>query len=290
MLKDAQKQSEVPSGVLHDTLLIEKPFASTDEARRPELAQVYVKDGMAFACDGFGLSMAKSDSFKDLDIKFHIKDISPAVKFLKAHEGHSIEVLKSDKAVFLKSEDGAIFGLMDVPFDMPKPITQKYIGAFDWIPRRVWRFKKADFSNALKFLSSGADESNLKVSLIDAEVATFLPPRLEMEGISGRSVISYSLDPVNLSVELTDDFDLNTIEGVGEHLYASRLLEDLKGETEGEDIDFFSFNLSYMKRSLDVTSNVITFGCNREGERGYMLFKQATSSGVEIVSILGWMV
>ena len=104
-----------------------------------------------------------------------------------------------------------------------------------------------------------------------------------------KSVISYSLDPVNLSVELTDDFDLNTIEGVGEHLYASRLLEDLK-ETEGEDIDFFSFNLSYMKRSSDVTSNVITFGCNREGERGYMLFKQATSSGVEIVSILGWMV
>ena len=142
MLKDAQKQSEVPSGVLHDTLLIEKPFASTDEARRTELAQVYVKDGMAFACDGFGLSMAKSDSFKDLDIKFHIKDISPAVKFLKAHEGHSIEVLKSDKAVFLKSEDGAIFGLMDVPFDMPKPITQKYIGAFDWIPRRVWRLRR----------------------------------------------------------------------------------------------------------------------------------------------------
>lgn len=291
MLKDAQKQSEVPSGVFHDTLLISKPFASTDEARRPELAQVYVKDGMAFSCDGFGLSMAKSEGFKDLDVKFHLKDVSPAVKFLKAHEGHSVEVSKSDKAVFLKAEDGAIFGLMDVPFDMPTVITQKYIDAFDWTPRRVWRIKKADFSNALKFLSSGADESNLKVKLIDAEAETLSPPRLEMDAYNGRSVISYNLDPVSLSVELTDDFDLNTIEDIEERLYASRLLEDKKGETEGEDIDSFHFNLSYMKRSLDVTSDIITFGCNREGEkRGYMLFKQATSSGVEIVSILGWMV
>ena len=290
MLKDAQKQSQVPSGVLHDTLLTSKPFAHTNEAEKPELAQVYVKDGMAFACDGFGLSMAKSDSFKDLDIKFHIKDISPAVKFLKAHEGHSIEVLKSDKAIFLKTEDGAIFGLMDVPFDMPKPITEKYVEAFDWTPRRVWRMNKSDFANALKFLSSGAEETNLKVKLIDSEAETFSPPKLEMDAYNGRSIISYSLDPVNLSVELTDDFDLNTIEDIGERMYASRLLKDKNGETEGEDIEFFHFNIDYMKRSLDVTSNVITFGCNREGERGYMLFKQATSSGVEIVSILGWMV
>ncbi len=291
MLKDAQKQSEVPSSVLHDTLLTSKPFAHTDEGARGELAQVYIKDGMAFACDGFGLSMAKSESFKDLDVKFHIKDVSPAVKFLKAHEGHSIEVSKSQKASFLKSEDGAIFGLMDVDFDMPKPITEKYIEAFSWTPRRVWRIKNADFSNALKFLSSGADGANLKVKLIDAEAEALSPPRLEMDAYNGRSVISYSLDPVSLSVELTEDLDLNTIEDIGERMYASRLLKDMKGETEGEDIDSFHFNIDYMRRSLDVTSKVITFGCNREGEtRGYMLFKQATSSGVEIVSILGWMV
>jgi hypothetical protein len=130
----------------------------------------------------------------------------------------------------------------------------------------------------------------MKVKLIDAEAETLSPPRLEMDAYNGRSVISYNLDPVSLSVELTDDFDLNTIEDIEERLYASRLLEDKKGETEGEDIDSFHFNLSYMKRSLDVTSDIITFGCNREGEkRGYMLFKQSTSSGVEIVSILGWM-
>lgn len=289
MLSEANETATTPSNLLADVLTLSKPFASTDETRRPELAQVYITKGMAFSCDGFGLSMAKSESFNDLDVKFHLKDVAPATKFLKAHEGHGMAVLSSDKAVFLKAEDGALFGMMDVPFDMPKPITEKYIDAFDWTPRRVWRIKKDDFANALNFLSSGADDDNLKVELIDSE-AESLSPRLEMASSNGK-VISYNLDPVELSFDLTDDLDLNTIEDLGERLYADRALQDKKGETEGDDIDSFSFNISYMRRSLDVTSNVITFGCNREGEkRGYMLFKQATASGAVVVSILGWMV
>jgi hypothetical protein len=290
MLSEANETATTPSNLLADVLTLSKPFASTDETRRPELAQVYITKGMAFSCDGFGLSMAKSESFNDLDVKFHLKDVAPATKFLKAHEGHGMAVLSSDKAVFLKAEDGALFGMMDVPFDMPKPITEKYIDAFDWTPRRVWRIKKDDFANALNFLSSGADDDNLKVELIDSEAESLSPPRLEMASSNGK-VISYNLDPVELSFDLTDDLDLNTIEDLGERLYADRALQDKKGETEGDDIDSFSFNISYMRRSLDVTSNVITFGCNREGEkRGYMLFKQATASGAVVVSILGWMV
>lgn len=290
MLAGASEMASTPANLLADTLTLSKPFMSTDETRRPELAQVYFTNGMAFSCDGFGLSMAKSDSFKDLEVKFHLKDVAPATKFLKAHDGHAMSVLSSDKAVFLKAEDGAVFGMMEVPFDMPKPITQKYIDAFDWTPRRVWRIKKDDFANALNFLSSGADEDNLKVNLIDSEEESLSPPRLEMTS-SNSKVISYNLDPVELSFDITDDLDLNLIEDLGERLFASRALQDKKGETEGDDIGSFSFNISYMRRSLDVTSNVITFGCNREGEkRGYMLFKQATESGAVVVSILGWMV
>ena len=70
------------------------------------------------------------------------------------------------------------------------------------------------------------------------------------------------------------------------------MLADKKGETEGEDIESFSFNIGYMKRSLDAShSDYVTFGCNREGEkRGYMLFKQQTDSGATILSVLGWMI
>jgi hypothetical protein len=112
-----------------------------------------------------------------------------------------------------------------------------------------------------------------------------------MKAVNGKGSISFSLENVGTETQISEDLDLNTIEDLGERLYADRALQDKLGTTEGEDIDSFSFNINYMKRSLDVTSNILTFGCNREGEkRGYMLFKQATASGVEIVSILGWMV
>ena len=292
MYSKAQSTSTtIPATVLHDALAISKPFMSTDEARRPELAQIYITDGIAFACDGFGLSMAKSESFDNLDMKFHHNDVASITKFVKKYENSSIEILTSAKASFLKAEDGAIMGMMAVPFDMPKAITSKYIDAFDWTPRRVWRIQKDEFNNALNFLASGADESDFKVTLIDAEAETLSPPRLEMNAVNGKGVISYSIDNVGTEAQISDDLDLNTIEDLGERLYASRALQDKQGTTEGEDIDSFSFNINYMKRSLDVTSNTLTFGCNREGEkRGYMLFKQATASGVEIVSILGWMI
>lgn len=281
----------IPATTLHDALSISKPFMSTDEARRPELAQIFISNGVAFACDGFGLSMAKSDSFNNMELKFHHNDVASVVKFVKKYENTSIEVLSSDKASFLKAEDGAIMGMMNVPFDMPKPITSKYIDAFDWTPRRVWRIQKDEFNNALNFLASGADESDFKVTLIDAEAETLSPPRLEMKAVNGKGSISFSLENVGTETQISEDLDLNTIEDLGERLYADRALQDKLGTTEGEDIDSFSFNINYMKRSLDVTSNILTFGCNREGEkRGYMLFKQATASGVEIVSILGWMV
>ena len=175
LLSASTLMTNVPANVMHDTLSISKPYASTDETRRPELAQILFTDGMAFSCDGFGLSMAKSDNFNDLEAKFHLKDISPACKYLKSYDGHSIKVLKSTKATFLQSEDGGVFGMMEVPFDMPKAITARYIEAFDWIPRRVWRIKKDEFNNSLDFLSSGADESNLKVTLIDSESLYGIP-------------------------------------------------------------------------------------------------------------------
>jgi len=283
--------TNVPANVMHDTLSISKPYANTDEVRRPELAQVLFTDGMAFSCDSFGLCMSKSDSFKDLEAKFHLKDISPACKFLKSYDGHSIKVLESAKSTFLQSEDGGVFGMMEHPHDMPKAITSRYIDAFNWVPRRVWRFGKEEFNNSLNFLSSGAEESNIEVKLIDSEAETFSPPRLEMLSV-GNNVQTYNLEPAELGVELTEDFDLNTIEDLGERLYASRMLADKKGETVGDDIEFFSFNIDYMKRSIDANhSGHITFGCNREGEKkGYMLFKQATPSGVKVVSILGWVI
>jgi hypothetical protein len=182
--------------------------------------------------------------------------------------------------------------MTSIPFNMPEAITTKYIEAFDWTPRRVWRLDKSDLSNALQFLMAGASDSDYKVTMIDPESETLSPPRLEMSSSSGKKNISYSLNEVSFEQDITADFDLDTISDLADRMYVSRKILTLKGEgNQEDDIQSFSFNHNYMKRALDVSDKVVNVGCNKEGEtRGYMVFKQATPSHVEITCIVGWMV
>lgn len=289
ILADCAETASVPSGVLYETLNVSKPYSSTDDQRRPELCMVNFTKGKAFTCDGFGLAMAEHPLFQGLELKFHIKDVPPALKFLKAHDGHDFKILKSEKAVFLKSEDGALFGMTALPYTMPNAVTEKYVESFSWVPRRVWRIKKDDFLSAIQFLSAGADESQLRVEFIHPEAETLSPPRLQMPS-ARNGVLSYSLEEVPLSRNVADEAECLAISDKGERLAALRKLLDKQGESL-PDIESFGFNIKYMKRALDVCDGVMTFGCNREGEkRGYMLFKQQTSTGVEFVCILGWMI
>jgi hypothetical protein len=289
LLAQSKEETSIVSNVLSETLNVTKPYSSVDDQRRPELCMVNFTKGKAFTCDGFGLAMAEHPLFEGLELKFHIKDVPAAAKFLKAHDGNNISILKSDKAVFLKSEDGALFGMTALPYTMPNAVTEKYIEAFSWVPRRVWRIKKDDFLSAIQFLSAGADETQLRVEFIHPESETLSPPRLQMPS-ARNGVLSYSLEEVPLSKSYPTEADCLAISNKGERLAAQRKLLDLQGETL-PDIESFGFNIKYMKRALDVSEGVMTFGCNREGEkRGYMLFKQHTHTGIEVVCILGWMI
>jgi hypothetical protein len=84
---------------------------------------------------------------------------------------------------------------------------------------------------------------------------------------------------------LAEDTDLSTITDLGEKMYATRLRE----AGEGEDIATFDFNYLSIKKAIETQDNIIVMGCNREGKKGYMLFKSDSSSGVQAVSIIGWM-
>jgi len=291
MFGDAEEKVSISADVLSDTISSTRPYASVDEARRPELAMINFTGGNAFACDGFGLAMARSDDFNQIDLKIHVKDTGAVLKFLKAYEGNTFTQFSSDQAVFLKAEDGGMFGMTSIPFEMPTAITTKYIEAFGWTPRRVWRLSKNDMTNALNFLISGASDSDYKVNMIDPESELINPPRLEMTSLSGKKNISYTLEEVEYEEEVNADFDVESVADLADRMYVSRKVLSLKGEDEESDIESFSFNYKYMKRALDVSDKVVNFGCNKEGEkRGYMIFKQSTPSLVEITCIVGWMV
>ena len=46
-----------------------------------------------------------------------------------------------------------------------------------------------------------------------------------------------------------------------------------------------------MTRAMEsIPSDNVFIGCNKEGNKGYMVFKVLQDSGVETVSVVGWMV
>lgn len=291
MFETAEHKTDVPAASMAGAMTSLKPYISDDETRRPELCMVLFKGGRGYACDGFGLSMARDPSFEGLSLKVHLKDIPSVVKFLKSHDGHSISVYDGEKASFLKTEDGAVLGFMHLPFDMPAKITDTYAEAFEWTPRRVWRFEKSAFQSAINFLTSGSGPNDTKVIFNHSESELLSNPTLTMNSPTGKGQLSYSLDLLPPSVANLKDADLDSIADPGERMYISRLKSDAEGTTEGDDVASFGFNYLYMKRALDVVDSVLSLGSTQENaRRGYMLFKHKTDNGVEVVSIVGWMV
>lgn len=276
----ATKVGEISASILYDTLNTNRQYVSQDDSRRPELAMVLIEDGKAIACDGYMLNMSRHDDLQGMDVKIHYKDIAPLMKFLKAYDGNVIEVLSGGQATFFKAEDSALFAIMDLPYTYP-PITQQYADAFNWTPRRVWRLSKENFMNGLTFLSAFADKTNYKVSFKDPEDEAMLPPSLEMKSSTNKS-LSY-----NLEVPLFEDAEkpLEEITDLSDLMYATRLKE----AGEGDDIPTFDFNYLSIKKAVEIYNDNIVFGCTREGNKGYMLFKSDQDSGVQTVSIIGWM-
>lgn len=286
----ANEDGNFTTSVMNEALNSLKPYCSQNEQRQPELCMVLFKEGKAFACDGFGLAMAKSSDFDDVEIKVHVKDISPLSKFLKAYDGQDLTILKGDKASFLRVGDGSTIGLMNISFNMPDKITTQYADAFDWTPRRVWKFNKASLLNAISFLSSGASDGDNAITFTDSEEEAFNSPQLEMKPSSGKGVLSYSLDSISFKPEEGVEVDPALIEDLGERMWVNRYVLD-KSEEEA-DIGSWKFNALYMKRALDViSSDDIIFGCNQENEkRGYMIFKNLTTNSVDITSVVGWII
>lgn len=276
-LENATLMKEVPASILYDAINSLKSYVSVEDNRRPELAMLYVNGGKAYACDGFGMSVAQHDDLTDLDLKIHSKDLASLLKFLKSNEGLAIEVLSGDQCYFFRGEDGSVFGVTDLPHTFPQTVLS-YAEAFDWTPQKVWAVTKGSLSTAIKFLRAGADTSDCKVLFTDE--GDLLPPSLSMRPSNTKGSLSYSLDPVSL------EEDSENVVDPGEAMFRARQAEAY----EGDDIKEFGFNYLFMTRAMESLSENIFIGCNQENNKGYMVFKAIQPSGLETVSVVGWMV
>lgn len=285
----------VPSDVLSEVLSSLKPYVSDEEAKRPELCLVAFIDGVAYACDGYGLGLARHPSFADFPegIKIHLKDINSMVKYLKAHSGNDVEVRAGGGAHFLTLPDGAVYGFTDLPYTYPN-VTQKYSDAFDYVPNRAWCFEKSSINTGLAYLNSAAIEGDVKVIFTDDPEQALQSPRIEMASASGKEVLGYDLDEVDCTPALSESediktYDLDSISDLGHKMIVAVKIEEVKGEREEAPITTFNFNTAMMKRIIDTMSENVYFGANREAaDRGYLIFKNTTGSGAEVASVVGW--
>jgi len=279
--------ANVPSDVLAEVLNALKPYVSDDEAKRPELCLVAFIDGVAYACDGYGLGLARHDSFKSLPegIKIHLKDIGSMTKYLKAHTGNDVKIVAGGGAHFLIMPDSAVYGFTDLPYNYPN-VTQKYSDAFDYVPNRAWCFEKSSLNTGLAYLNAGAIEGDTKVTFTDDPDQALQAPRIEMESASGGNPQGYDLDEIASSFNTGDDVDLESIVDLGERM---QIAVAQKPSDDEAPITTFKFNTVMMKRIIDTLSEKVYFGANREtADRGYLIFKNTTGSGAEVASVVGW--
>ena len=286
---------KIPADALYDVLGGLKPYLSTDENRRPELCMLTWVDGIAYACDGFALGVARHESFAKLDgVKIHFKDISSMQKTLKSALGDEVEVLDLPKSTFLILPDGTLYGFMKLPHTYPS-ITQKYSGAFDYEPNRVWCFSKNTLSSALSFLGAGAADNDTTVNFTDDLTQALAEPLLEMDASSAGKKLTYTLSQEEIDTPLPEGgdlkkFDPSTVQHLGERMVVTYRVAAAKGEGK-DDIPTFAFNSELKKRVIDTFSDRVYFGVeleSAESNRGYLVYKQTTDSMVDIVSVVGW--
>ena len=278
----------VPSDVLAEVLTSLKPYVSEDESKRPELCLVAFIGGVAYACDGYGLGLARHPSFSGLPegIKIHLKDLGSMAKYLKAHSGNDVKIVAGGGAHFLIMPDTAVYGFTDLPYTYPN-VTQKYSDAFDYIPNRAWCFERSNLNTGLAYLNSAAIEGDIRVTFTDDPDQALQAPRIEMQSSTGTDKLGYNLEEMTMSPLEGDSPDLDSIVDLGERMVQAVKIKDAGDEAP---VTSFKFNSVMMKRIIDTLSEKVCFGANREAaDRGYLIFKSTTGNGVEVASVVGWM-
>ena len=286
----------VPADVLAESLASVKPCVSTNEVKKQELTVVAFVNGIAYACDSYVMGMARHDSLRGVNgVMIHYKDIGAMIKYLKAHSGQDVEILKSSDATFLKLENDAIYGFMDLPYTYPSVITTRYLSTFDLIPNRVWTFNKNEITTALGFMGAGSDADDTDCTLTDPVGALASSPTLSTKSSRTNKTVNYTISASEPEIILPEgvelkDYDYSAIPHLGIRMATAHKVLTSKGEVT-PSLDSFKFNSNMIKRIVDTFNDEVYMGSEVEdnnNQRGYCVFKNTTNNGVDVTTILGW--
>lgn len=157
----ASKEETLSVDNLSSAITYIKNFLYKDETLKPQFCIAESCDGYLCGTDLSSAVSIKLDGLKSNSLRVHGKTAGPLTKFLGHFKGQQVAVFNHDKAYFLTTEDGSIFGEMKTPREYAGPKLKEG----DAKPDETWTFSKSSFHRAVKFLWSGADWAQDEISI-----------------------------------------------------------------------------------------------------------------------------
>lgn len=221
-LSGATSQCSVDANEFFELLSHAKNFVGKPEAKSLAFRYIRVEKGAVFASNGLSLSIVFCDKLKKANFCVTATDVAPLLGFLGKLEG-DVEILSTDRIVFFKGSNEAIFGLT-------LPSKRSIAGLGTLAPDKYqstlessvgsWEATTKDLQQTIGLLESSmvSDDQVIKVSFVDED----------SEKALALSAVSVTGEVDSLNVGLSSYIDEQGIVEKGQYLNKEIMLKVLQ--------------------------------------------------------------
>lgn len=159
----AKQVARIKVGRLVLTLGYISKFAEQEDTKQPALCAVYVVGGRMQATDARSAAYVDIPEFAGAEFRLYIDAVPRLLNFLRdADPAEEVEVLCQSRYLYVKRQDGAVFGCLVL--QTSDPALQSPMKATDAAVTNV-KVKKEEMARALSFLDSITSEMEFRVGV-----------------------------------------------------------------------------------------------------------------------------
>lgn len=254
VLAGAKKTATLPANRLHDALSHAKSFVYDQEQKAPHLCVAEFRDGCLYSTDQMAVALSKIAGMEGSTIRVFGKDLGSASSFLASCKETEVEVSESDRALFFKRADGAVYGESKFGSRFPDIAVDWTVEDDYW-----WDLPKSDVLASIRFLAAGArwDDTLLRMGATKAGEVF-----LSMASAQGKP-ISLNLNTLGEGKKSDDVPDLPDGGFPISHVYISKVLEGHSSDT-------------------------VRFSVSKKGKGGWVRFRDVRGSDTYLTTV-AWM-
>lgn len=204
---DSLAGAKVTAKILSDRLRTAfnhaKQFIYDQEAKAPHLCVAEFRNGVLHSTDQMAVSLVKVPGMENSALRVYVKNLGNVLSFLDTAKGDEVEVLESDRAIFIRRADGAVFGETVFPHRFPDINVN-----WDLVDDQTWEINQEELLAGIKFLQAGAknDEPRVRFQRKDNEL------NLTMTSVAGKPLLfTLPLSEVSVKEDGVKDLPLFAI-------------------------------------------------------------------------------